>query len=397
MPPVIIVGASLGGLRAAEALRRNGYPGEITIIGDEPYMPYNRPPLSKDLLSEGKGFEDVAYPIKDSLVDVEWILGDRVVALDSTSCEVTLASGKVLGFSKAILATGLSAKPLPIPSHGLTGVFTLRNLDDALELGSALQPGKKVVILGSGFIGCEVAATASKRGCEVWVASSSRIPLHRALGSDLGLQIQRIHEANGVKFQFGASIFGLIGETKVEQVILDSGVILDCDVLVVAIGSNPNVDFLVDSNLDTSDGILVNNFMQAITTSGDVLEHIYAVGDVARYTNPLFDDTPRRVEHWNLPTETAKRAAESICIDLGILDLVQSTFAPLPSFWSDQYDTHLLAFGMPYIADSNKLIAGEITGECIFEYYRQGKLVGVCGIGMRAAVQKYRNQFQLEI
>lgn len=180
--------------------------------------------------------------------------------------------------------------------------------------------------------------------------------------------------------------------------ILDSGVIYDTDVLVVAIGSLPNTEWLEGSGLDITDGVLVDSGMRAIAKDGKVLENVFAAGDVSRYTNPLFDDVPRRVEHWNLPTETGKRAgsiAAKFLLGESTDELLSQPFAPLPSFWSDQYEMHILAFGMTYLADSSKLVFGELEGECVFEYYRDGKLIGVCGIGARPLIQSYRTKFTI--
>jgi NADPH-dependent 2,4-dienoyl-CoA reductase/sulfur reductase-like enzyme len=256
----------------------------------------------------------------------------------------------------------------------------------------------KVLILGAGFIGCEVAATAVKAGCQVKVVSRTHEPMQEALGKTLGREVKRRHELMGVEFVKGASVFGLIGDGHVERVILDSGVIYDADLVVVAIGSLPNTEWLEGSGIDISNGVLVDGGLRAISSDGAVVENIFAVGDVARYVNPLFDQVPRRVEHWNLPTETGKRAGLVLGKYLNgesIAEMLTEPFAPLPSFWSDQYDMHILAFGMTYLADRSEMVAGEISGECVFEYFRNDKLVGVCGIGMRPTIQSYRTKFSL--
>lgn len=394
--PVLIVGASMAGLRTAENLRRGGYTGPIRFLGAEAHPPYNRPPLSKELLqTEGQGHADVAFPIRSALEEgVEWVLGRRAVALDTTARTVTDDTGEAHAFSALVIATGLRPKPLPIDDHGLKGIHVLRTLEDAVELRSVLRPGANVVILGSGFVGCEIAATAAKAGATVSVVSQSRIPLERAVGPLLGAEVRRRHEDHGVRFFCENGLFGLVGDPAVERVILSSGVMLECDVLVVAVGSLPNTEWLADSGLDVTDGVLVTGGMQAVRTDGTVLPDVYAVGDVARYPNPLFDEVPRRVEHWNLPTETGKRAGQVLAAHLSGDDAVAETpFAPLPSFWSDQYDMHLLAFGMTYLADRSELIEGEVSGDCVVEFFRGDELVGVCGIGMRGAVQGYRSRF----
>lgn len=395
---VLIVGASLGGLRVAEALRKQGYTGGITVLGDEPELPYNRPPLSKEVLT-GEAVPDVAFPMKDSVADVSWQLGDAAISLEVKDQTVVTKSGRKHDYSKLIIATGIRPRPISVDPHGLGGIHYLRTLSDAIELRAALRPGQRVVILGSGFIACEVAAAAAKAGCQTTVATRSRIPMERALGPRLGEAMRTRHERHGVNFMTGVQAFGLVGDVSVEEIILDSGVMLPCDLLVVATGSLPNTEWLAGSGLDLTDGVLCNGAMQALDENGEVVPDIFAIGDVARYPNPLFDDIPRRVEHWNLPTETAKRAAEVVAAQLtdagpeALKELIAKPFAPLPSFWSDQYDAQLLSFGLPYLADRSELVAGDPLDSCIFEYFRGDRFVGVCGIGMRSAVQGYRGRF----
>lgn len=396
--PVVIVGASLAGLRCAEALRRNKYLGPIKIIGDEPHLPYNRPPLSKDLLSTDSSIDEVLFPLKDSISDVEWVLNTAASSVDTKAQVVTDLSGTKHPYSYLVIATGLRPKPLPVDSNGISGIHVLRTIDDAISLRGALTQGSKVLILGAGFIGCEVAATAIKKGCEVRVVSRHHEPIEHALGKTLSAEIKKRHTQKGVEFVSGASVFGLIGGGVLERVILDSGVIYDTDVLVVAIGSIANTEWLIDSGIDITDGVLVDSAMRAIDESGNALQNVFAIGDVARYPNALFDEIPRRVEHWNLPSETAKRAAEVIVASQegdNAKEVIAKPFGPLPSFWSDQYEMNILSFGMTYLANESRLVAGEISGECVFEYYREGELVGVCGIGMRPLIQSYRTKFEI--
>ena len=396
--PVVIVGGSLAGLRSAEGIRKAGYSGPIKVIGNEPYLPYNRPPLSKELLSGSGEIDEIYFPIKESVADIEWVLGKAATSLDTKEQKVTDLSGTSHSYSALVIATGLRPKPLPVDANGISGVHVLRTFDDAVALRRELVPGVKVLILGAGFIGCEVAATAVKAGCQVKVVSRIHEPMEEALGKTLGKEVKRRHEQKGVEFVKGASVFGLIGDGRVERVILDSGVIYDADLVVVAIGSSPNTEWLEGSGIDISNGVLVDGGLRAISSDGSVVENVFAVGDVARYVNPLFDQVPRRVEHWNLPTETGKRAGlvlgKQLCGE-SVAEMLSEPFAPLPSFWSDQYEMHILAFGMTYLADRSELVAGELSGECVFEYFRDDKLVGVCGIGMRPTIQSYRSRFAI--
>ena len=388
--PVIIVGASMGGLRAAEALRRFGYAGPITVIGDEPHAPYNRPPLSKEVLAAEVSHEAVAFPQRDSTADVNWVLGTRVESADLPNSTVTDSNGETHPYGTLIIATGLRPRRLQVTNSELSGRHAVRTLDDAIALRSGLKPGARVVVVGAGFIGCEVAATARKLGCEVSVVAPGSHPITRPLGVELAKELQRRHEAMGVKFFMKTSVTDLIGTTRVEGVVLDSGETIACDVLVEAIGSHANTEWLEGNDLDLSDGVLTDNDMRAIKASGGVWQNVFAIGDVARFSNPLFDEQPRRVEHWNIPTDTAKRVAQVFN------NVAEGPFAPIPSFWSDQYDMHILAYGLLALADEVKLIAGELNGECVFGYYREGKMVGVCGIGMRTTVMGYRKEFELK-
>ncbi|MEI8231947.1 MAG: NAD(P)/FAD-dependent oxidoreductase [Actinomycetes bacterium] len=395
--PVVIVGASMGGLRTAESLRRFGYLGPITIIGEEIHKPYNRPPLSKEVLANEVTHEAVAFEERAATADVNWVLGTRAVSADFEHSTVTDSDDQVHQYSVLVIATGLRSKRLSVPNGDLASRFALRTLEDAIALRTELTPGKKVVIIGGGFIGCEVAATAVKLGCQVTVVHHSAHPMLRPLGPELAKELQSRHEAMGVTFKLKRSVIDLIGSTKVEGVLLDDGSVVEADVAIEAIGSHANVEWLSGNELDRNDGVLVDSAMRVMNRAGHAFPNIFAIGDVARFTNPVFDLEPRRVEHWNIPTETAKRAASVIASYLNKTEnypaILDDKFSPLPSFWSDQYDTHLLAFGLLALADKATLVAGELSGECVFEYTRGEQLVAVCGIGMRSIVQSYRAKF----
>jgi len=395
--PVVIVGASMGGLRTAESLRRFGYLGPITVIGEEIHKPYNRPPLSKDVLANEVTHEAVAFEERAATADVNWVLGTRAVSADFEHNTVTDSDDQVHQYSVLVIATGLRSKRLSVPNADLASRFALRTLEDAISLRAELTPGKKVVIIGGGFIGCEVAATAVKLGCQITVVHHSAHPMLRPLGPELAKELQSRHEAMGVTFKLKRSVIDLIGSTKVEGVLLDDGTVVESDVVMEAIGSHANVEWLSGNELDRNDGVLVDSAMRVMNRAGHAFPNIFAIGDVARFTNPVFDLEPRRVEHWNIPTETAKRAASVIASYLNKTEnypaILDDKFSPLPSFWSDQYDTHLLAFGLLALADKATLVAGELSGESVFEYTRGEQLVGVCGIGMRSIVQSYRAKF----
>ena len=395
--PVVIVGASMGGLRTAESLRRFGYTGPITVIGQEIHAPYNRPPLSKEVLAVEVTHEAVAFEQRAATADVNWVLGTKAISLDAEHNTVTDSEGQVHPFSALVIATGLRPRRVNFPNGELANRFALRTLDDAIALRSKLTEGKNVVIIGGGFIGCEVAATATKLGCNVTVVHNSAHPMLRPLGDELAEQMQLRHEVMGVQFLLKRTPKDLVGDSHVTGVVLDDGTVLDCDVLIEAVGSLPNVEWLSNNNIDRNDGVLVDSAMRVMKKDGTAFKNIFAIGDVARFANSIFDLVPRRVEHWNIPTETAKRAGSVIAAMLNGADtypgILDEAFKPVPSFWSDQYDVHLLAFGLLSLADRVTLVAGDVSGDCVFEYHRGDQLVGVCGIGMRSVVQSYRAKF----
>lgn len=397
--PVVIVGASMGGLRAAESLRRFGYLGPIVAIGEEPYPPYNRPPLSKEVLAAEVSLEAVAFPQRPATADVDWKLGTRVVSADLAQGTVSTDAGEQIEYSKLIIATGLRARRQEYPNNLVVGRHTIRGLDDALALRAALQPGAKVVILGAGFIGCETAATARKLGADVTVVGPSELPILRPLGREFAAEVMRRQELAGTKFAMGRRVADLIGESVIRGVRLDDGTELECDVFIEAIGSHPNVEWLEGQDIDLSNGVVCNQNLNARKASDGIWSDVYAIGDVASFPNPIFDDIPRRVEHWNIPTECAKYAGARIAAELAVAagsetQVPEAAFKPIPSFWSDQFDMHILAFGLLALADEARLIEGDINDDFVFGYYRAGKMVGVAGIGMRSVVQGYRKVFE---
>lgn len=397
--PVVIVGASMGGLRTAESLRRFGYTGPIVAIGDEPYTPYNRPPLSKEVLAGDEvSHAAVAFPQRPATEDVVWKLGKKVISADLEAGTVTIDGGEKVEYSTLVIATGLRPKRQLYPNDIETGRFVIRSLDDALALRAALKPGAKVVVLGAGFIGCETAATAKKLGCDVTIVSPTNLPIKRPLGEVFAAEIKKRQEAQGVKFLMETTVDDLIGTDRVTAVKLGNGTELACDVFIEAIGSIANVEWLDGNDLVNTDGVLCDSSLRAIKESGGVWPNVFVVGDVAKFPNPIFDTHSRRVEHWNIPTECAKHVGQIIAVQNGVdglLDeLLAKPFRPIPSFWSDQFDMHILAFGLLGLADSVELVQGDISGDCVFEYRRQGELVGVAGIGLRSVVQGYRKEFE---
>ena len=395
----VVVGAGLGGLRAAESLRAQGLDGGITILGDESWMPYNRPPLSKEALAEGITHEALAFPVKSTATGLEWRLGERVVSSDLASRSVSLASGEDVDFDLLVAATGVSARRLPVASSPPTaraGRYVVRSLDDAAALRAALTPGARVVVVGAGFIGCEVVATAVARGCEVHCVAIDVVPMQRPLGLELGAELRRRHEDHGVTFHLGVGVAELRGDARVHEVLLDDGTSLPCEVVVEALGSRCNVDWLEGNGLDLSDGVLCDAALRPLR-DGVAIDGVAVVGDIARFPNVRFDERAFRVEHWNIPTESARRAATVLAAwgaGTAYDEVVATEWTPMPAFWSDQYDLRLQSFGMPGLADSDgvRVLEGDLAHECVVGYHRGDDLLGVVAIGMLRAVMAYRDR-----
>jgi NADPH-dependent 2,4-dienoyl-CoA reductase/sulfur reductase-like enzyme len=385
MSGVVIVGAGLGGLRAAETLRAAGYAGAITVVGDEEYLPYNRPPLSKEALAGGIDVASLEFRRKPIVDDVRWLLGTPVVGSDLAARTVTLSDGTVLAFDGLVAASGIRPRRLPIPGPA-DGRFALRTAADALAVREYLTPGAVVIIMGAGFIGCEAAATAIKLGCTVHVVALDEEPMIRPLGAELGAAMRRRHEARGVHFHLGQTIDSFAGADRVRSVSLSDGTELPADIVIEAVGSVANSEWLRGNDLDLSDGLLTDSSMQVHTA----LAPLVAVGDLARHPNGHFGGVPRRIEHWNIPTETAKRAGPTLAAILRGEEPDRSPFLAMPAFWSDQYEFTLQSFGMPGIADRVEVVSGTVDEPCIVEYSDASGLVGVVGVDRTAEVAPYR-------
>ena len=395
----MIVGASMGGLRTAESLRRSGFAGEITLIGAEKHLPYNRPPLSKALLAEDKELDSVAFKINTEELKADFILGDPAKSVDIQNNEVVLSSNKKLSYNFLVAATGLRSRKMDFQNLVESGRFSLRTYDDAKRIRSAVAPGKHVVILGAGFIGLELAATLKKLGCSVDVVAMEATPLAPIIGDLFGKEIQIRHEAKGVRFHMNNSVKDLVGESFVTGVILGDGKSLECDIFIEAVGSLPNTEWLEGSGLDKSNGVLTDKTLRAVNIDGGLIENFYVVGDIARFPYANQQLPARRIEHWNIPIEGGKRVGREITNTANpgsVSDFNPAEhFNPLPSFWSDQYEMSILSYGEPKIADEVELLKGSLDADFIFSYRRQGELVGAAGIGLRQELNKLRNEICL--
>ncbi|MFD8614180.1 NAD(P)/FAD-dependent oxidoreductase [Streptomyces sp. NPDC059631] len=379
---VVVAGASLAGLRAAEQLRAAGWDGPVTLVGDEPHMPYNRPPLSKEVLAGRASFASLALRPRPAVHDVRWRLGTRVVRADLDRRTVTLADGETLPYGGLVVATGTRPRRLSCPGPR-AGRHTVRTLDDARGLRTALaRPGARVVVVGAGFIGCEVAATAVALGAaEVTVVDPLPLPMVRPLGELLATALLARHERRGVRFALGTGVTAFTGDDHVTGAVLADGTVLAADVVVESVGSLPNTEWLDGNGLDLTDGVRTDAHLRA-GGRPDVI----AVGDVARFPNARYDGVPRRVEHWSMPSDTARHAARTLTAHLTGTEEARAPFAPLPTFWSDQHDVRLQCFGAPALGlDDVRVLDGDPAGDLVVGYHRGRRLVGVAALGGPAA------------
>ncbi|CAL9329045.1 Rhodocoxin reductase [Streptomyces sp. enrichment culture] len=361
MRSITVVGASLAGLSTVRALRAEGYDGEIVVVGEERHTPYDRPPLSKDFLKGDIDADGLALGDADEYeaLDVQWLLGERAVRLDPVARTVTLTGGRHVRTDGVVVATGASARTLP-GTDGLAGVHTLRTLDDAQALRAELLDGlPRVVVIGAGFIGAEVASTAHRLGLHVTVVEALPVPLERQLGREMGRVCSSLHSDHGVELLCGTGVAELTGEGRVTGVRLADGRLLPADIVVAGVGVRPNTDWLAGSGVQVDDGVVCD----AGCSTG--VPGVVAVGDVARCPNP-FTGRHARIEHWSNATEQAKTAARTLLTGV-------SAGAPLtaPYFWSDQYQVRIQVAG--YVASGAEpvIVEGDVDSRTFTAVYRR--------------------------
>ncbi|WP_243788447.1 NAD(P)/FAD-dependent oxidoreductase [Saccharopolyspora gloriosae] len=338
MRHITIVGASLAGLTTARSLREHEFDGRILVIGDEKHAPYDRPPLSKEFLAGTSSEDDIDLTDPDDAsLGIEWRLGRTAGALDTGERTVLLDDGERITTDAVVLATGARARTLP--SSVPEGVHTLRTLDDARALRTELVPGARLVVIGAGFIGAEIASTAAGLGCEVDIVEAAAAPLERALGPDLGAVCGRLHGRNGVRMHLRTGLAELVGRPRVTAVRLDDGRELPADVVVVGIGAQPNVEWLADSGIPLHNGVLTDE--RGLTD----VPAVAAVGDCAN-SHRSYTAASMRLEHW---TNAAQQPAAAVAALLGREHTAPAHHA-VPYFWSDQYG-HKLQFAGHRTAD----------------------------------------------
>lgn len=365
---VLIVGASLAGVRTAESLRTLGFDGEIVLAGDEPHRPYDRPPLSKDYLGGARQPADLRLDATLPDDAVRWRLGAAATALDPARRVVSFADGGEETYDRLVLACGTTPIVPPGLDVGLGGVHLLRTLDDADGLRADLDAGPRhVVVLGAGFIGAELASTCRARGLAVTLVDAAPLPLSRPLGPEVAQHLLDLHRADGVDFRLGVAAEAFTAEGgRVTGLRLADGGHLAADLVVVAIGVRPATAWLADSGLALDDGVVCAPDLASLSHPD-----VYAVGDVVRFEHPLVG-APVRVEHWSNAVEGASVVAEAI---LG----GQPRHHAVPSFWTDQLGVKIQGVGFTAWADEVEV--EDDAGALVATYRREGRTIGAVAFG----------------
>lgn len=384
---VLIVGAGLAGLRTAEELRRAGYAGEITLLGDEDRPPYDRPPLSKQYV-RGETDDTALRPAEFFAEQrITLRLGTPATGVDTAAREVILAGGERLGYDRLIIATGLRPRRIPgLPdAHG---VHVLRSHADASALREHLATARRAVVVGGGFIGCELTASFRARGLDVTLIEPQPTPLAAALGEEIGGLVARLHVEEGVDLRCGIGVAGIVTENRgdtgesVTGVQLTDGSVVDADLVVIGIGSIPVTDWLADSGIPLAapaegGGVLTDE------TGRTAVDGVWAVGDVASW--PHATGRNKRVEHWTNAGEQATLLANAL------LGTEAAAGVQVPYVWSDQYDMKIQVLGIPALADEVQIIEDK-GRKFLAHYLRGGTLVAVVGASMTGKVMKMRAQ-----
>ncbi|MGW5045417.1 NAD(P)/FAD-dependent oxidoreductase [Streptomyces griseoluteus] len=373
---IVIVGASLAGLRAAETLRAEGFTGSLTLIGDEPYGPYDRPPLSKAVLLGKASPRHTELPRRRHL-DAEWRLGVPATGLDLTGKRVLLADGEEVEYDRLLIATGVRARPWPVAEEAeLNGVFVLRTRDDAVALTERLRAGaKRVVVIGAGFAGSEVASACREMGVEVTVAERAGAPLVGALGGVIGAVAADLQLENGVDLRTHVTVTALEGDPmgRVRSVHLSDESVVEADVVVVSLGSLRNTEWLSGSGLGAGPrGIASDAGCRAFDFRGIVTDDVFVAGDVARSPHALFGYQFLSLEHWGNAVAQAETAAHNMICPASD----RRPHMWMPAFWSSQFGVNIKSVGVPPMGDELMIIQGS-TAERRFVgvYGYKGRIV----------------------
>jgi NADPH-dependent 2,4-dienoyl-CoA reductase/sulfur reductase-like enzyme len=392
---IVIVGASLAGLRAAAELRREGFTGSLTLIGDEPYEPYDRPPLSKQVLDGWVPAQRTALPVPGDL-DAQWRLGVPATGLDLAARHVRLAGGEEVGFDRLLIATGVRARPWPNPEEAaLDGVFVLRGRDDAAVLQQRLAAGPgRVLLVGGGFIGSEVASACCGLGLPVTVAERGPAPLVGALGRVVGAIAADMQRDHGVDLRCGVTVTALEGDSggRLRRAHLSDGTALDVEVAVVALGSVRNVEWLQDSGLAAGPwGVGCDAALRAFTADDMVGDDVFVAGDVARFPHPLYDFQFLALEHWGNAVAQAEIAAHNMISP----QAGRWPHLAIPEFWSAQFGTEIKSVGVPTFADQVVIAEGSAADRRFIAVYGyRGRVTAAVTFGQAKWLEFYEDQIQ---
>lgn len=380
MRRIVIVGASVAGIAAADELRRAGFAGSIVALSAERRAPYDRPPLTKSVLA---GQQEAAlcslrpeHWYGEMAVDLR--LDTAATGLDLGRRAVELADGPPVPFDGLVVATGASPRTLALAGPPLQGVFTLRTLDDALAIRAAITGGAKVVVVGGGFIGAEVAATATRLGAEVTIVEADQAPLARALGPEIGTLLAQVHADEGVDVRCGVAVAGVEGERHVRRVRLADGTTIDADLVIVGLGARPTTGWLDGSGLAVAEGVVCDAFCRASAPG------VVAAGDVARWEHPRLGSI--RIEHWENAVAQGRAAAAAL---LGTGSA--APYEPVPYVWSDQYQYKLQLVGVPGPGDRLVTVDGGLEDRRFLALYtRDDHVTAAIAFGRPRAIMRVR-------
>ncbi|MET8430706.1 FAD-dependent oxidoreductase [Nocardia sp. NPDC004860] len=396
---LVVAGAGLAGVRACEAARRKGFEGAIVLIGEEPALPYDRPPLSKQMLTAPPGSVEVQLRPRSVLEDelnIQVRTGVRAIGLDTGSRVLQTSEGEV-EYDELIIATGAAARKLP-EAREFSGVLALRTIEDARRLRGHLVEDTRVVVVGAGFIGSEIASAASKLGLRVTIVEAASAPLVRSLGAEVGALCTALHRAHGTDLRLGTTITAVrarlgaepdgLGRYPVAAVELSDGSLVEADVIVAGIGAVPATEWLQTAGVrlhEHDGGILCDANLAALGHNGRPIPHVWAAGDVVHWPNPLFERT-MRLEHWTSAAEQGAAAAANALVQ----PADRRPYSTVPYFWSDWYDTRIQFVGVP---QAEEVVVQHLLDERggMVALYRAGeRLVGALTIGRPDLIMKYR-------